>query len=83
MFEKIWISIFRRRGYILSGSERRRQPERLQTCYENHNAVRIETLKFDGILRRRQIFSPPIQLKHNLRQVRSTLLSRAALQNDN
>ena len=24
-----------------SGSERRRQLERLQTCYENHNAVRI------------------------------------------
>ena len=24
-----------------SGSERRRQPERLQTCYGNHNAVRI------------------------------------------
>ena len=24
-----------------SGSERRRQPERLQTCYEDHNAVRI------------------------------------------
>ena len=26
---------------LLSGSERRRQPERLQTCYENHDAVRI------------------------------------------
>ena len=25
-----------------SGSERRRQSERLQTCYENHNAVRIK-----------------------------------------
>ena len=25
-----------------SGSERRRQPERLQTCYENHNALRIK-----------------------------------------
>ena len=25
-----------------SGSERRRQPERLQTCYGNHNAVRIK-----------------------------------------
>ena len=24
-----------------SGLERRRQPERLQTCYENHNAVQI------------------------------------------
>ena len=28
-------------SFGFSGSERRRQPERLQTCYENHNALRI------------------------------------------
>jgi hypothetical protein len=28
-------------AFGFSGSERRRQPERLQTCYENHDAVRI------------------------------------------
>ena len=26
-----------------SGSERRRQPEQNQTCYENHNAVQIKS----------------------------------------
>ena len=30
-----------------SGSERRRQPERMQTCYEDHNAVRINALIWD------------------------------------
>ena len=29
-------------SFGFSGSERRRQPERLQTCYENHNTVRIK-----------------------------------------
>ena len=33
-----------------SGSERRRQPERLQTCYENHNAVRIKGAYFEARL---------------------------------
>ena len=28
-------------NFGFSGSERRRQPERLQTCYGNHDAVRI------------------------------------------
>ena len=28
-------------GRGFSGTERRRQPERLQTCYENHNAVQM------------------------------------------
>ena len=40
-----WIDEF---GF--SGSERRRQPERLQTCYENYNAVRI-TYAFLGIIK--------------------------------
>ena len=32
-----------------SDSERRRQPERLQTCYENHNVVRAYKRNIDQL----------------------------------
>ena len=37
-------------SFGFSGSERRRQPERLQTCYENHNAPRIKCA-YNSLLR--------------------------------
>ena len=33
----------------LRGSERRHQPERLQTCYENHNAVQAYKRNIDQL----------------------------------
>ena len=33
----------------LSGLKRRRQPERLQTCYETHNAVRAHKRNTDQL----------------------------------
>ena len=38
--EGLYLSYSKELGF--SDSEWRRQPERLQTCYEDHNAVRIK-----------------------------------------
>ena len=48
ILSRVLASEERRRSdeFGFSGSERRRQPERLQTCYGNHNAVRIRGAYF-------------------------------------
>ena len=38
--------LFRKPAYFTTGSERRRQPKRLQTCYEYHNTPRIRCAYF-------------------------------------